>query len=94
MFFRIHFEPKGSFWCIQFQRFYIYWETAMTIDAELDKPTVMKFKNYNEAMDYVKDQGIDRVYTQVNRIEVQDNNQQLGVSDLLTLLNNAGAVKA
>ena len=86
MFFRIHFEPKGSFWCIQFQRFYMYWESAMTSDNVGTPIAVMKFNNYDEALTYVKEQGIDRVYSQVNRIESPS--QLVELSDIIEMLKN------
>ncbi len=67
MYYRIHFEPKGGYWCIQFQSGFLFWKTvqATVPSAEggpVETTTVLKFKNLREAEEYAAATGIDSAY--------------------------------
>lgn len=58
--YRIHFEPKGAYWCIQFRKYMVLWVTTTEISA--GKPTVKRFTSYGEAQTFVNAQGLDQAY--------------------------------
>lgn len=63
--FRIHFQPRGGFWCVQFERFGMFWETVKVpkegtnVNPGLEP---LKFDTYEDADNYVVDKGIDQIY--------------------------------
>ena len=63
--FRIHFTPRGGFWCVQFERFGMFWETVKVpktgtnVNPGLEP---LKFDTYEAADDYVVEKGIDQIY--------------------------------
>lgn len=61
MIFRIHFEPKGGHFVIQFQKRFFGWETVQQRGQE---PILedLTFDTYDDAEKYVKDKGIDKAY--------------------------------
>lgn len=63
--FRIHFQPRGGFWCVQFERFGLFWETVqVSVSVEGSKPRLepLKFDTYEAADTYVVEKGIDQIY--------------------------------
>lgn len=58
MMFRIHFNSRGAFWCLQFSRFGLFWVT-MRKHGE-----VIKFDTHDDADQYVIDRGIEAAYIQ------------------------------
>ena len=66
MYYRIHFEPKGAFWCVQMSRWGLFWATAADPKPTGDEPTVSfppkRFETFDAAERYTKDVGLDRVY--------------------------------
>lgn len=65
--YRIHFEPKGAFWCIQFQRSVLGWRTVTEVKPTGDGPThkeeIVKFETYENAESYVAERGLDKAYS-------------------------------
>ena len=65
MIYRIHFNAKKAYWCIQFSRVGIFWETVSTDrigPVNSRKQEQVEFLNYDQAETYVKDMGIDKAY--------------------------------
>lgn len=68
--FRIHFEPKGGFWCVQFERMGFFWVTVRVPSEAPPAPNnkgkpaleVLRFKSYEEAEAYVREKGLDFIY--------------------------------
>jgi hypothetical protein len=62
MIYRIHFEPKGGHWVIQFQRLFMFWDT---VQVKEEKEPVLKdltFDTYEKAESFVVERGIDKAY--------------------------------
>ncbi len=65
--FRIHFQPRGGFWCIQFLVWGLFWATvrvpklnnAPKVSSSL---VVAQFDSYESACTYVEEKGIDVAY--------------------------------
>lgn len=58
--YRLHYEVKGGYWCVQFAKFGgAYWSTVRGSDK---KP--IKFETLAEATKYVSDSGIAKHYRQ------------------------------
>jgi len=57
--YRFHFDVARGFWLIQFLKLGVIW---MTVKEEQGDD--MLFVNINEAEEFVKSRGIDRVYRQ------------------------------
>lgn len=60
--YRIHFEPKGAFWCIQFMKYNLFWETVTTITEGQEGIHPVKFESFAEAEKYGVMRGIDSAY--------------------------------
>lgn len=74
--YRIHFEPKGAYWCIQFMRWELFWQSVkgyyripphVQINEREPKEGemtygILKFDNIEEAETYVRERGIDKAY--------------------------------
>lgn len=65
--FRIHFEPKGGYWCIQFLVWWFFWVTVKTPKTHDDQKVgkslvVAQFDSYELACAYVEKKGIDVTY--------------------------------
>lgn len=60
--FRIHYEPKGGYWCVQFHRWGFFWVTVRTREGAGSPLLVKEFPAFSEALKYVEEQGIDEVY--------------------------------
>lgn len=64
--YRIHFEPEGAYWCIQFQRFLTFWTPVRSRAVEGGSQTtagaVLTFDDLAAAESYVSTVGIDRAY--------------------------------
>lgn len=66
MVYRIHFETKGSYWCIQFRKL-LSWKTAMlptdvSATGKAMAFTPMTFETYDAACEYVSSHGIETAY--------------------------------
>lgn len=67
MLYRIHFEPIGGFWCIQFSRPLFGWR-SLTVGVQdkenspLTNQEVVRFDTFDKAEAYVKERGIDKAY--------------------------------
>lgn len=64
--YRIHFAPRGAFWCVQFSVLQLFWRTVR-VPKNLEAPIsggmkVLRFKTFDEARTYVTDIGIDKIY--------------------------------
>ena len=75
MVYRIHFETKGSYWCIQFKSLWaLRWDTAMEeVPVEGSEQSmalrattlrVKRFETYDAAVEHVEQSGIDAAYDQ------------------------------
>lgn len=70
MIYRIKFVPKGAYWCIQLQKWGIFWETVVGgVRKPADPPgnfkvvpEVLTFDTYDQAAEYVVARGIDKAY--------------------------------
>lgn len=65
MIYRIHFEPKGGSFVLQFQKFFMCWETVQKLEGKAgEKPmhVPLTFDTYDAAEQYVKEKGIDKAY--------------------------------
>lgn len=66
MYYRIHFEPKGAFWCVQVSRWGLCWETATDPKPTSDGPAVVfepkRFETIDAAETYTKKVGLDKAY--------------------------------
>jgi hypothetical protein len=64
--YRIHFEPTGAYWCIQFLQFQLFWKKVRTLTPQKkffgSGSEIMTFPSYDEAERYVKEQGIEKIY--------------------------------
>jgi len=65
MVYRIHFEPKGGYWCIQFHRHLFFWHTVTACDTDSSKHRVEKFDSLKEAEEFVAERGINKAYRRV-----------------------------
>ena len=58
--YRLHYEVRGGFWCIQFEKFCgLYWSTVKSPDG---KPT--RFETLDETTKYASESGIAKHYRQ------------------------------
>ena len=75
MVYRIHFETRGSYWCIQFKTLWaLRWDTAMEeVPVEPTEQStaprtstlrVKRFETYDAAVKHVEQSGIDAAYDQ------------------------------
>jgi len=70
MIYRLHFDPKGAHWCIQFQRWFMFWVPVrshedngiLALESTKGKLEVLKFKNLMGAEEYCASVGIDKAY--------------------------------
>jgi hypothetical protein len=65
MVYRIHFETKGSYWCIQFKKL-LGWKTAEeAMPSDTDKKVLAPktFDSFEDAEKYAATSGIDKAYT-------------------------------
>lgn len=60
--FRIHFEPRGGYWCIQFLRWGLFWVTVTPDSVASLSNARKRFSTFDEACQYVEETGIDRAY--------------------------------
>lgn len=65
MVYRIHFEPNGAYWCLQFSVYGLFWKTVSTSTKEPNVPQgeqPLVFKTYTEVEEYVAKKGINKAY--------------------------------
>ena len=68
MSYRIHFEPKGAYWCVQMQVYWFFWRTVeheVLVKTNSGSPLVMepvKFDTYEGAAEYVRGIGLNMAY--------------------------------
>lgn len=63
--YRIHFSPQGGFWCVQFERWGLFWESVKETKVSPEgksRMEVLQFETYAEAEIYVEKKGIDKIY--------------------------------
>lgn len=75
--FRIHFQVKGAYWCIQFSVFHgLFWRTVRVIQAPShdetgnERPATepdkverdLRFNTYEDALAYADERGLSRAY--------------------------------
>jgi hypothetical protein len=61
--YRIHFEPHGAYWCIQFASYFcglLIWKTVKVANGL--KKVIKEFDDYESAKSFVEDQGISKMY--------------------------------
>ena len=61
--FRIHFDPKLGRFLIQINQHHIFWKSIMALNQDNSGTEVMMFKTFDEASDYVKIIGLDKLYS-------------------------------
>ena len=59
--YRIHFEPKGGYFCIQILFFCVIWRNVKRLNKD-NKIEVMKFEDLTSVRDEVKNIGLDVLY--------------------------------
>ena len=59
--FRIHFEPKGGYFCIQVLFLGFIWQDVKRLNKD-NKIEVMKFEDLTSVRDEVKNIGLDVLY--------------------------------
>lgn len=66
--FRIFFEPKGAYWCIQFLRWGCFWVTVKggvrKTNTEEVLLSILRFDTHDDAEKYAAERGIDQAYPQ------------------------------
>ena len=60
--FRIHFHPQLGRFLIQINQHHIFWKSIMVLNQDNSGTEVMMFKTFDEASDYVKSIGLDKLY--------------------------------
>lgn len=60
--FRIHFDPKLGRFLIQVNKYHIFWKSIMILNQDNSGTEVMMFKTFDEASEYVKSIGLDKLY--------------------------------
>ena len=72
--YRIHFEPNGAYWCIQFLAFSFFgmnsWKTVYEPKISNRRP-IKKFPTLEAAKTYVEEQGIAVKYREWSRHETK-----------------------
>lgn len=58
--YRIHFEPKGGYWVVQFRTMLYFWKSVEILKTSEGKQhlQVQAFKTFQDARKYVEEQGI------------------------------------
>jgi hypothetical protein len=61
--YRIHFEPHGAYWCIQFASYFCGLLIWKTVKATVGlKKAIKEFDDYESAKSFVEAQGISKMY--------------------------------
>lgn len=61
--FRIHFEPELGRFLIQVNKYHFLWCSVMALNSDNSGCEVMLFKTFDEALNYVKSIGLDKLYS-------------------------------
>lgn len=66
MIYRIHFEAKGAYWCIQMLKYGVFWTTVMRPTSGLRGQVLdlepITFDTFKETEDYVDSIGLSEAY--------------------------------
>lgn len=60
--YRIHFEPKGGYFCIQILFFCVIWRNVRRLSIDNKKMEALKFPDLESAREEVKKIGLDELY--------------------------------
>lgn len=60
--YRIHFEPKGGYFCIQVLFFCVVWRNVKRLSTDNKKMEAVKFQNLESARKEVEAIGLDVLY--------------------------------
>lgn len=60
--FRIYFDPKLGRFIIQVHRLGIFWRSVMALNDDSSGTNQLMFKTFDEASEYVKSIGLDKLY--------------------------------
>ena len=76
MVYRLHFEAKGGFWVVQFQRHFLWWSSVRRLISGPagEKPVdeVLTFDTLKDAEDYCAARGIDKAYVRMPTAKFMD----------------------
>ena len=60
--FRIHFDPKLGRFIVQIHYLGVFWRSVMALNEDKSGTDLQMFKTFDEASEYVKSIGLDKLY--------------------------------
>lgn len=60
--FRIHFDPKLGRFIVQIHHLGMFWRSVMALNEDKSGTDLLMFKTFDEASEYVKSIGLDKLY--------------------------------